>query len=271
MSGYIGAGRTWGSRAILSQFSWESISKLFKCPSCPKLSRMLSHGKPGWEGLDRHFSSELSTCWSLIWNISQKELWGEVEFDIYGQFDQLHFACRSLVPFFLVTVFRSLRCCMATFFLFFKCSSLSHIFFFLFAWIDTFCVLSDSAETFKPYLLVYLIPKTPPDTFTTLPSVTLNLSFSIAPAVYHGQLWFVSTLFFYEIWVFSVFCYCCCLFVSFATWCDVFLLDDDRLDDKDSVDIHDNPPLPDNVVKEEDNTVNCFLHELFIQALSQVK
>lgn len=31
--------------------------------------------------------------------------------------------------------------------------------------------------------------------------------------------------------------------------------DDDRLDDKDSVDIHDNPPLPDNVVKEEDNTV----------------
>uniref|UniRef100_A0A4W6E985 SH3 and cysteine rich domain 3 n=1 Tax=Lates calcarifer TaxID=8187 RepID=A0A4W6E985_LATCA len=33
------------------------------------------------------------------------------------------------------------------------------------------------------------------------------------------------------------------------------LPDDDRLDDKDSVDIHDNPPLPDNVVKEEDNTV----------------
>uniref|UniRef100_A0A3B4X0T8 SH3 and cysteine rich domain 3 n=1 Tax=Seriola lalandi dorsalis TaxID=1841481 RepID=A0A3B4X0T8_SERLL len=30
---------------------------------------------------------------------------------------------------------------------------------------------------------------------------------------------------------------------------------DDRLDDKDSVDIHDNPPLPDNVVREEDNTV----------------
>ncbi|XP_071384187.1 SH3 and cysteine-rich domain-containing protein 3-like [Centroberyx affinis] len=29
----------------------------------------------------------------------------------------------------------------------------------------------------------------------------------------------------------------------------------DALDDKDSVDIHDNPPLPDNVVKEEDNTV----------------
>uniref|UniRef100_A0A672ZP71 SH3 and cysteine rich domain 3 n=1 Tax=Sphaeramia orbicularis TaxID=375764 RepID=A0A672ZP71_9TELE len=29
----------------------------------------------------------------------------------------------------------------------------------------------------------------------------------------------------------------------------------DSLDDKDSVDIHDNPPLPDNVVKEEDNTV----------------
>ncbi|KAM7402383.1 hypothetical protein PAMP_017627 [Pampus punctatissimus] len=28
----------------------------------------------------------------------------------------------------------------------------------------------------------------------------------------------------------------------------------DSLDDKDSVDIHDNPPLPDNVVKEEDNT-----------------
>lgn len=28
-----------------------------------------------------------------------------------------------------------------------------------------------------------------------------------------------------------------------------------RLDDKDSVDIHDNPPLPDNVVKEEDNMV----------------
>lgn len=218
MSGYIGAGRTWGSRAILSQFSWESISKLFKCPSCPKLSRMLSHGKPGWEGLDRHFSSELSTCWSLIWNISQKELWGEVEFDIYGQFDQLHFVCRSLVPFFLVTVFRSLRCCMATFFLFFKCSSLSHIFFFLFAWIDTFCVLSDSAETFKPYLLVYLIPKTPPDTFTTLPSVTLNLSFSIPPAVYHGQRWFVSTLFF--LWNLSVQCFL--LFVSFfchLVWC----------------------------------------------------
>uniref|UniRef100_A0A3Q3WLA1 Uncharacterized protein n=1 Tax=Mola mola TaxID=94237 RepID=A0A3Q3WLA1_MOLML len=30
---------------------------------------------------------------------------------------------------------------------------------------------------------------------------------------------------------------------------------DDRLDDKDSVDIHDNPPLPENVVKEDDNTV----------------
>ncbi|XP_067360327.1 SH3 and cysteine-rich domain-containing protein 3-like isoform X3 [Channa argus] len=29
----------------------------------------------------------------------------------------------------------------------------------------------------------------------------------------------------------------------------------DSLDDKDSVDIHDNPPLPDNVVKEEDNVV----------------
>ncbi|XP_061688322.1 SH3 and cysteine-rich domain-containing protein 3 [Syngnathoides biaculeatus] len=29
----------------------------------------------------------------------------------------------------------------------------------------------------------------------------------------------------------------------------------DWLDDKDSVDIHDNPPLPDNVVNEEDNTV----------------
>nr|XP_019952135.1 PREDICTED: SH3 and cysteine-rich domain-containing protein 3 isoform X2 [Paralichthys olivaceus] len=29
----------------------------------------------------------------------------------------------------------------------------------------------------------------------------------------------------------------------------------DSLDDKGSVDIHDNPPLPDNVVKEEDNTV----------------
>ncbi|XP_053724305.1 SH3 and cysteine-rich domain-containing protein 3-like isoform X1 [Synchiropus splendidus] len=29
----------------------------------------------------------------------------------------------------------------------------------------------------------------------------------------------------------------------------------DSLDDKDSVDIHDNPPAPDNVVKEEDNTV----------------
>uniref|UniRef100_A0A3B5BMF8 SH3 and cysteine rich domain 3 n=1 Tax=Stegastes partitus TaxID=144197 RepID=A0A3B5BMF8_9TELE len=29
----------------------------------------------------------------------------------------------------------------------------------------------------------------------------------------------------------------------------------DSLDDKDSVDIHDNPPLPENVVKEEDNTV----------------
>ncbi|XP_056887272.1 SH3 and cysteine-rich domain-containing protein 3-like isoform X3 [Takifugu flavidus] len=29
----------------------------------------------------------------------------------------------------------------------------------------------------------------------------------------------------------------------------------DSLDDKDSVDIHDNPPLPDNVVKEEDNRV----------------
>lgn len=35
----------------------------------------------------------------------------------------------------------------------------------------------------------------------------------------------------------------------------VFPLYADRLDDKDSVDIHDNPPLPDNVVKEEDNTV----------------
>lgn len=33
------------------------------------------------------------------------------------------------------------------------------------------------------------------------------------------------------------------------------LSDDDRLDEKDSVDIHDNPPLPDNVVKEEDNRV----------------
>uniref|UniRef100_A0A665SZ94 SH3 and cysteine rich domain 3 n=1 Tax=Echeneis naucrates TaxID=173247 RepID=A0A665SZ94_ECHNA len=33
------------------------------------------------------------------------------------------------------------------------------------------------------------------------------------------------------------------------------LSNDDRLDDKDSVDIHDNPPLPDNVVREEDNTV----------------
>uniref|UniRef100_A0A8D3DVC7 SH3 and cysteine rich domain 3 n=1 Tax=Scophthalmus maximus TaxID=52904 RepID=A0A8D3DVC7_SCOMX len=33
------------------------------------------------------------------------------------------------------------------------------------------------------------------------------------------------------------------------------LLARDRLDDKDSVDIHDNPPLPDNAVKEEDNTV----------------
>uniref|UniRef100_A0A672GLT9 SH3 and cysteine rich domain 3 n=1 Tax=Salarias fasciatus TaxID=181472 RepID=A0A672GLT9_SALFA len=29
----------------------------------------------------------------------------------------------------------------------------------------------------------------------------------------------------------------------------------DSLDDKDSVDIHDHPPLPDNVVKEEDNTL----------------
>ncbi|XP_066522719.1 SH3 and cysteine-rich domain-containing protein 3-like [Hoplias malabaricus] len=29
----------------------------------------------------------------------------------------------------------------------------------------------------------------------------------------------------------------------------------DQLDDKDSVDIHDNPPAPDNVVKEENNTV----------------
>ncbi|XP_062328440.1 SH3 and cysteine-rich domain-containing protein 3-like isoform X2 [Osmerus eperlanus] len=29
----------------------------------------------------------------------------------------------------------------------------------------------------------------------------------------------------------------------------------DQLDDKDSLDIHDNPPAPDNVVKEEDNTV----------------
>lgn len=34
------------------------------------------------------------------------------------------------------------------------------------------------------------------------------------------------------------------------------LSDDDRMDDKDSVDIHDNPPVPDNVVKEEDNTVS---------------
>uniref|UniRef100_A0A667XJ06 SH3 and cysteine rich domain 3 n=1 Tax=Myripristis murdjan TaxID=586833 RepID=A0A667XJ06_9TELE len=34
----------------------------------------------------------------------------------------------------------------------------------------------------------------------------------------------------------------------------------DSLDDKDSVDIHDNPPLPDNVVKEEDNTV-YFVYE----------
>lgn len=36
--------------------------------------------------------------------------------------------------------------------------------------------------------------------------------------------------------------------------------DDDRLDDKDSVDIHDNPPLPDNVLKEEDNTVRHTPH-----------
>lgn len=41
--------------------------------------------------------------------------------------------------------------------------------------------------------------------------------------------------------------------VCFSMW--NLLSDDDRLDDKDSVDIHDNPPLPDNVVKEEDNTV----------------
>ena len=33
------------------------------------------------------------------------------------------------------------------------------------------------------------------------------------------------------------------------------LVDDHRLDEKDTVDIHDNPPVPDNVVKEEDNTV----------------
>lgn len=38
---------------------------------------------------------------------------------------------------------------------------------------------------------------------------------------------------------------------------------DDRLDDKDSVDIHDNPPLPDNVVKEEDNTVRELLESNF--------
>lgn len=36
--------------------------------------------------------------------------------------------------------------------------------------------------------------------------------------------------------------------------------DDDRLEDKDSVDIHDNPPLPDNVVKEENNTVRRTPH-----------
>lgn len=28
-----------------------------------------------------------------------------------------------------------------------------------------------------------------------------------------------------------------------------------RLEDKDSLDIHDNPPIPENVVKEDDNTV----------------
>lgn len=41
--------------------------------------------------------------------------------------------------------------------------------------------------------------------------------------------------------------------ICFPTW--HLPSSDDRLDDKDSVDIHDNPPLPDNVVKEEDNTV----------------
>ncbi|XP_073708554.1 SH3 and cysteine-rich domain-containing protein 3-like [Garra rufa] len=34
----------------------------------------------------------------------------------------------------------------------------------------------------------------------------------------------------------------------------------DELDDKDSLDVHDNPPAPDNVVKEEDNTV-YFLYD----------
>ncbi|XP_036389643.1 SH3 and cysteine-rich domain-containing protein 3-like [Megalops cyprinoides] len=35
----------------------------------------------------------------------------------------------------------------------------------------------------------------------------------------------------------------------------------DQLDDKDSVDIHDNPPAPDNVVKEDGNTVYFVYHE----------
>lgn len=39
-----------------------------------------------------------------------------------------------------------------------------------------------------------------------------------------------------------------------------FPSDGDRLDDKDTVDIHDNPPLPDNVVKEENNMMRHTPH-----------
>lgn len=47
--------------------------------------------------------------------------------------------------------------------------------------------------------------------------------------------------------------YSCHFNISLLLW--YLLSTHDRLDDKDSVDFHDNPPLPDNVVKEEDNTV----------------
>lgn len=45
------------------------------------------------------------------------------------------------------------------------------------------------------------------------------------------------------------------LFVHSLLCLPMWYLVDDRLDDKDSVDIHDNPPIPDNVLKEDDDKV----------------
>ena len=46
---------------------------------------------------------------------------------------------------------------------------------------------------------------------------------------------------------------------------------DDRLDDKDSLDFHDNPPAPDNVVREDDNTVRVLITNLITGLTSNME